>query len=338
MPTPQLTIKDIARELNVSTSTVSRALQGHPGISKQTRERIQQYAREHHFKPNQLAVGLRSRSNRIIGIIVPEFTNYFFACVLSGIESAASKAGYRIMVAQSNDDYQREEEITHAFMEARVSGVITSLGKHTTNYQHYKELMDQGIPVVFYDRISTDLPTDRVVVDDYAGAYAAVEHMIKTGCQNIYFYSSPPHLEITKNRRNGYLDAMHRHGFKVTQDMMPLCDNRQDAIKLTQEILKQDPKPDGFFAVNDMTAAGILYACKHVGLKVPEEVSICGFSGDAISETTDPLLTTVEQNGQEVGQCAFQLLQHRLNGEEHASKMIVRTKLLLRGTTKDLIH
>ena len=185
MTTSQLTIKDIARELNVSISTVSRALQGHPGISKQTRERVQQYAREHHFKPNQMAVWLRSRSNNIIGIIIPEFTNYFFACVLSGIEKAASEAGYRIMVAQSNDDYLREEKITLAFMEERVCGVITSLGKQTNNYQHYQELMDQGIPVVFYDRISTDLPTDRVVVDDYAGAYAAVEHMIKTRCKHI---------------------------------------------------------------------------------------------------------------------------------------------------------
>jgi len=331
-----LTIKDIARELNVSPSTVSRALQGHPGISKETSERIQQYAREHHFKPNQLAAELRSRNSRIIGIIIPEFTNHFFAKVLSGIESAASNAGYRIMVAQSNDDYEREEQITRSFLEARVSGVITSLGKHTTNHEHYQVLINQNIPVVFYDRISTDLPTDRVVVDDYAGAFAAVEYMISTGCRNIYFYSSPPHLEITKNRRNGYLDAMHKHGFQVTPDMMPLCDNRQDAIQLTQEILKQPHRPDGFFAVNDMTAAGILFACKHAGINVPQEISICGFSGDAISETTDPLLTTVEQNGIEVGQCAFQLLHHRLLGQEHPGKMVVKTKLLLRGTTKTI--
>ena len=334
MANSQMTIKDIARELNVSYSTVSRALRGHKGISEQTRNRIQQYAREHHFKLNQLAAGVRSRSNRLIGVIIPEFTNYFFSCVLSGIESAASKAGYNIIVAQSNDDYHREEEIAHSFLEARVRGVITSLAKGTTNIQHLQELINQGIPIVFYDRISTDLPTDRVVVDDYAGALAAVEYMIETGCRNIYFYSSPPHLEITKNRRNGYLDAMHKHGLKVTSDMILLCDNRQDAIRLTQEILKQPTRPDGFFAVNDMTAAGILYACKLAGLQVPQEVSICGFSGDAISETTDPLLTTVEQKGEEVGQCAFQLLQHRLTGKSHSGKMIVRTKLLLRGTTK----
>ena len=336
MAKSQMTMKDIARELDVSISTVSRALKGQSGVKDRTRSRILQYCSKHHYMPNLIAANLRSRSSRLIGVIIPDFTNYFFSCVLSGIEAAASKEGFRIIVAQSKDDFLREEEITHSFLEARVSGVITSLAKGTTNIQHFQDLMNQGIPVVFYDRISTDLPTDRVVVDDYAGALAAVEYMIETGCKNIYFYSSPPHLEITKNRRNGYLDAMHKHGFKVTPEMMPLCDNRQEAIKLTQKILKQEHRPDGFFAVNDMTAAGILYACKLAGVQVPQEISICGFSGDAISETTDPLLTTVDQKGEEVGQRAFQLLQHRITGQEHAQKMIVRTKLLIRGTTKTL--
>jgi len=329
-----LTIKDIAQVLQVSPSTVSRALQNHPGISLKTRERIQQYAKEHHFQPNQQAVELRSRSSHIIGVIIPNFANYFFACVLSGLERAASANGYNLMVAQSNDDYEREVQIVKAFQESRVSGIIASLGKNTKNYDHFKILVEQSIPVVFYDRICADLPTDRVVVDDYAGAFAAVEYMIETGCRNIYFYGSPPHLEITKNRRNGYLDAMHKHGITVTPDMMPFCDNRSDAIKLTKKLLAQPQKPDGFFAVNDPTATGILYVCKHMGFKVPDDISICGFSGDALSEITDPLLSTVEQKGEEVGESAFKLLLAQINGEEHPSKMIIRTKLLLRETTK----
>lgn len=329
-----LTINDIAEALNVSASTVSRALKDNPCINVNTRERIKQYAREHHFQPNKQAVELRAGSNQVIGVIIPSFVNYFFSSVLSGLDSVMSEHGYRMIVAQSNDDYEREVQIANTFLQLRLSGIIVSLGKNTKQYDHFKAFTEHEIPLVFFDRICTELNTDRVVVDDYAGTYAAVEHMIQTGCRNIYFYGSPPHLEISKNRRNGYLDAMHKYGITVTDDMMPFCDNRSDAISLTKKLLSLPRKPDGFFAVNDSTATGILYSCKLMGFKVPDDVSICGFAGENISEITDPLLTTVEQKGEEVGQYAFDMLLAQINGEEHPNKMVVRTKLLLRETTK----
>ena len=230
---------------------------------------------------NVLAVNLRSSRSNTIGVIVPQLVHHFFSCVLSGIETAAAKAGYNIIVAQSNESYEQEVKIVHSFLAARVCGVIASLAKNTEQYDHYQELLNNDIPIVFYDRICTELKTERVVVDDYAGSFAAVEYMIQTGCKRIFFYGASPHLEITKNRRNGYLDAMKKYKVPVDDSMIKLCDNRERAIAITPDLLESDNRPDGFFAINDETAAGILYACKLVGLKVPDEVSICGFTDGA---------------------------------------------------------
>lgn len=334
MNKPQITIKDIARALNVSPSTVSRALKDNPDISQETRDLIHAYAAEHNYKPNAQAVNLRAGRSNTIGVIVPQMVHHFFSCVLSGIEQAASEAGYNVLVAQSNESYEQEVKIIHSFLAARVCGVIASLAKNTSHYEHYQELLENNIPIVFYDRICTELNTERVVVDDYADSFAAVEYMIQTGCKRILFYSSSPHLEITKNRKNGYLDAMKKYHIPVDDSMIKLCDTREHAIAITPDLLESEKRPDGFFAINDETASGILYACKLVGVKVPDEVSICGFTDGAIAQNTDPKLTTVGQHGEEVGKSAFSILTNKLEGNEKRSNKIVRTNLIIRGTTK----
>lgn len=334
MNKPQITIKDIARALNVSPSTVSRALKDNPDISRETRDLIHAYADAHNYKPNAQAVNLRAGRSNTIGVIVPQMVHHFFSCVLSGIEQAASKAGYHIIVAQSNESYEQEVKIVQSFLATRVCGVIASLAKETARYDHYQELLNNNIPIIFYDRICTGIKTERVVVDDYAGSFAAVEYMIQTGCKRIFFYGADPHLEITKNRRNGYLDAMKKYKIQVDDTMMILCDTRERAIAITPDLLEKPDRPDGFFAINDETAAGILYACKLVGLKVPDEVSICGFTDGAIAQNTDPKLTTVGQHGEEVGTNAFNILHEKLEDNMKAPNRIVRTNLIVRGTTK----
>lgn len=337
MNKPQITIKDIAKALDVSPSTVSRALKNNPDISQETRDLINNYAREHNYKPNVLALNLRTSKSNTIGVIIPQFVHHFFSCVLSGIEEVASHKGYNIIVAQSNEEYEREVKIVHSFLEARVCGVITSLAKDTSCYDHYQELLDNNIPIVFYDRICTGINTERVVVDDYAGAFSAVEYMIQTGCKRIFFYSAPLNLEISKNRRNGYLDAMKKYKIPVDESMIKICDTREQAIAITPDILETKNRPDGFFAINDDTAAGILYACKLVGIKVPDEVSICGFTDEVIAQSTDPKLTTVEQRGQEVGENAISILINKLENNSDEKRMmnkIVKTNLVVRGTTK----
>lgn len=312
-------------------------MKDNPDISQETRDAIHKYAREHNYKPNALALNLRTSRSNTIGVIVPQLVHHFFSCVLSGIEEMAAKAGYNILVAQSNELYEREVNIVHSFLASRVCGVIASLAKDTSQYDHYQELLDNNIPIVFYDRICTGINTERVVVDDYAGSYAAVEYMIQTGCKRIFFYSAAPHLEISKNRRNGYLDAMKRYKIPVDDSMIRLCDTREQAIAITPDLLEGKDRPDGFFAINDETASGILYSCKLVGLRVPDEVSICGFTDGAIAQSTDPKLTTVEQHGEEVGRSAISLLIDKIDGnnaQARSSNKIVRTNLVVRGTTK----
>ena len=227
-----ITIKDIAKAMGCAPSTVSRALNNSSNISPAVREAIQRYAVEHNYRPNEFALSLRNNRSNTIGVILPQIKHYFFASVLSGVERAAVAAGYNIMVAQSNEEYEREVSIIESFRKAKVCGVIASLAKGTMDYTHFRRLVEEEVPLVFYDRICTELNTSRVVVDDYTGAFAAVEHMIETGCRKIAFFTSPLHLEISKNRRNGYVDALRKHRIEVDQDLIIECDTRVGAREL----------------------------------------------------------------------------------------------------------
>ena len=333
-------MKDIAREFGISVATVSRALKDSPRISLERRKAIQQYAREHNFYPNAIGAALRHSKvmpSRLMGVIVPEFTHYYFSSVLTGIEQAASARGYSIMVAHSGEQYEREASICEKFLRSKVCGVIVSQAKDTTNYDHYQKLIDAGIPLVFYDRICTGVNASRVVVDDYMGAYNAVTHLIETGCKRIAFYGGPRQLEISKNRFNGYKDALLKHGMKVDEEIVDICDNRADAERITPKFMAMEKRPDGFFAVNDDTAIGILYSVKRAGFRVPEDVSICGFTNGQRAVACDPMLTTVEQRGHRVGEEAATILMDKVEGlspMEKIEKRIVRTRLIIRGTTR----
>lgn len=335
-------MKDIARELKVSVATVSRALQDSPRISKEQRERIREYARNHNFTPNFIAETLRNsrrKPMKIIGVIIPQYKHFYFSTVLSGIDDEASQHGYRIMVAQSNESYEREVEICRSFYENKVCGIIVSQAKDTVKYEHFQQLIDYGVPLVFYDRICIGVDASRVVVDDYMGAFTAVSHLIETGCRKIAFYGTPMKLEITKNRFNGYRDAMLKHGLQPNEHFIRICDNRDDAENITPALLNEEDHPDAFFAINDDTAIGILYSAKRMGFRVPDDISICGFTNGDRAIACDPMLTTVEQRGVMVGKEAANVLISHVEGLIPISKVekrIVRTRLIVRGTTKTL--
>jgi len=335
-----MTMKDIARELGISVSTVSRALKDSPRISAERRAMIQQYAREHNFTPNMLAESLRHskvQPIKLIGVIIPEFTHFYFSSVLAGIEEEASARGYLIMVAQSGESYEREVRICQSFYENKVCGIIVSQAKDTHRYDHFELLMEAGVPLVFYDRICTGVNASRVVVDDYMGALNAVTYLIETGCKRIAFYGSAPTLEISKNRFNGYKDALLKHGLKFDESITRICDNRADAEAITPELLEGEHVPDGFFAVNDDTAIGILYTAKRMGFRVPDDISICGFTNGQRAVACDPMLTTVEQRGVKVGEEAADILIDQVEGilpRDKAERRVVRTRLVVRGTTR----
>ena len=335
-----LTMKDIARELGISVATVSRALKDSPRISKERREMIQAYAREHNFTPNVLAESLRHsrvQPQKVIGVIVPELVHYYFDSVLKGIEEEASAHGYHIMVAQSGGSYEREVKLCRSFYESKVCGIIVSQAKDTQQYEHFQRLIDSGVPLVFYDRICTGVNASRVVVDDYLGAYNAVSYLIDTGCRHIAFFGGPMNLEISKNRFNGYKDALLKHGLPFDERLTRECDNRSAAEEVTMTLFEDEPYPDAFFAINDDTAVGILHMVKNMGMRVPEDVSICGFTNGERATSCDPMLTTVEQRGIRVGEEAANILIGHVEGTispDKVERRIVRTRLIIRGTTR----
>lgn len=333
----QITIKDIAKALQVSPSTVSRSLANHPDISQETKDLVKAFATEHKYKPNALALSLRTNNTKTIGVILPQIVHYFFSSVLSGIEDEAEREGYRVIICQSNENYEKEVKGAQALLEARVCGVLASVAKTSKIYTHFQELIDSEIPLVFFDRICTGILTDRVVVDDYNGVCSAVEHLIGTGCRRIAFFGSPSHLAISNNRRMGYEDALRKNGLVVNPDFIKICDNYTEALSVTPQLLALPEPPDAFFAVNDETAIGILNVVKAHGLKIPEQVSICGFTNNTLAEVSDPLLTSVDQHGYELGATAMKLLIDRLNGVREESRIvsrIIKTNLVVRETTR----
>ena len=335
-----LTMKDLARMLGVSVATVSRALRDSPSISKQRREMIQKFAREHDFRPNIVAETLRNSRRapiKIIGVITPEFVHYYFASVLAGIEQEATERGYRLLVACSGEDEQKEAQLCDDFYRNRVCGIIAAQSKHTVHYDHFVRLTENRMPLVFYDRICPAINAHRVVVDDYKAAFKATSYLIERGCRRIAYYGTSLNLEIAKNRLNGYRDALYKNGLQPDEDLVKLCDNRSDAELITPLMLQMDQRPDAFFAVNDDTAIGILYTAKRMGLIVPDELMICGFTDGNLATSCDPQLTTIEQNGVEVGREAAQVLIGLVEGTyplDRAQKRIVRTRLVTRGTTR----
>lgn len=333
-------MKDIAARFGVSVSTVSRALNGSKRISSDKREAICEYARQNRFYPNSFAKTLRSfkvRPPKVIGVIVPEFQHYYFSSVLTGIEEEASAWGYQIMVSMSREEYGREVKICQAFEANQVCGVIVSQAKDTRSYGHFQQLIDRGTPLVFYDRICTGVDASRVVVDDYAGALAAVEYLVKTGCRRVAFYAMGVDAEIGKNRYNGWRDALLKSGLRPDESLVRHCDNRADAEAITPDLLRRADRPDAFFCVNDDTAIGVLYTAKRMGFGVPGDISICGFTNGQRAVACDPMLTTVEQRGVEVGKEAADILINKVEGLspiDKVEKRVVRTRLVVRGTTR----
>ena len=329
-----ITIKDIARELGVSVSTVSRALQNHPDISERTKELVRDCAHKMNYKPNMMASNLRTSKNTTIGVVIPELNHHFFASVLDGIEQTANEAGYNVLICQSSESVEKEEQNVQMLLNGRVAGMLVGVSKQTIRLNHLQEVIDNGVPLVLYDRPCPSLPCDQVVSDDYAGAYNAVEYLIQTGCRRIMYFSSPMQLEVAHRRYQGWRDALQRYGLYRAGGAILTCDTRAQAIIETPGVMRTQ-QPDAIFCVNDDCAAGVLYAAQILGLKIPEDLSICGFSNAPLCRTTSPMLTTVEQHGVEIGRRAMLCLLRRLEGEQRIAKTeMVPTDLIVRETTK----
>lgn len=331
----QTTIKDIARELGVAVSTVSRALQNHPDISEATKKLVKECAQRLNYKPNLMASNLRTSRNTTIGVIVPELNHHFFAAVLDGIERTAKQHGYNILICQSREDVDTEVQNVQTLLHSRVAGMLVAVTKETAQLHHLREVLDTQIPLVLFDRPCPPLRCDQVVSDDYTGAYRAVEHMIQTGCKRILYFSSPMQLEVAHRRYQGWRDALQHYQLWRGTDDIIICDTRDHAIEITPQILNSSDRPDAIFCVNDHCASGVLYAAQQLGIAVPDQLAICGFSDALLARITTPMLTTVEQHGAEIGQRAMGCLLKRLEGEQTTPHTdMVSTDLIVRGTTR----
>jgi DNA-binding LacI/PurR family transcriptional regulator len=312
----QVSINDIARDLGINPSTVSRALRDHPSISLKTKRKVMEMAERYNYRPNILAMGLRKRSTKTIGLIIPEIAHHFFSSVISGIEELAYASGYRVMICQSNEDQSREALNLMALLDHRVDGVLVSVSKNTLDFDHFKKVMEQGVPIIFFDRISEELATDRVITNDYEGARMVTAHLIERGCRNILHLAAPKYLLVGKERLRGYRQALYEKQIEFREELILQCDNSQQVSEMQHEILKLAPGIDGVFAVNDFTAIAAMQLLQRHGYTVPDNIAIAGFGDDPIASIVCPPLTTVEQKGYEIGNESVRLLIQRIENPD----------------------
>ncbi len=314
-----ISINDIARALGISPSTVSRALKDHPEISTDTKRIVKEYAEKVNYRPNALALSLKKQRSNTLGLIVPEIVHHFFSSVISGIEELAYAKGYRLIICQSNEDYSREVMNTEVLLDNRVDGILISMSKNTHNHSHYKDVIDTGIPLVFLDRVSEVVKTDRVVTDDIGGAYTATKHLIDQGCMNILHLASPQHLLIGKFRHDGYKRALEECGIPYNPSLVLQCDTRNEVFDHKDQIIKLATEIDGIFAVNDFTAIAAMQLLQENGFNVPSDIKVTGFGNDPIASIATPALTTIEQRGFDMGREAVDILLNRI---ENPAKFI----------------
>jgi LacI family transcriptional regulator len=337
----QVTIKDIARELGISPSTVSRALKDHPDISPETKKAVNALAEKLNYQPNIVALNLRQSKTNTIGVIIPEIVHFFFSTVISGIEDVAYSAGYNVILAQSNESLEREKTDLKALFNSRVDGMLMSISRETTSFDHIESILAKGVPIVFFDRVYPNAQTSNVIVDDFEGAREATLHLIEQGCKRIAHLEGPPNLVISTQRMEGYMEALKQHKIPVEKELIVPCPfgSIEEGKAATQKLLAMHNPPDAIFASNDPAAMGSMQAIKEKGLKIPKDVAIMGFSNWLFSGMMDPPLSSVDQPGFEMGQEAARLLiRHiELKGKDDSDikpeVRVLKTHLIVRQSS-----
>lgn len=334
----KITIKTIAKELGVSTSTVSKALKDSHEISKETKEKIQAYANLFNYKPNQLALQLRNQKTKVIGVILPKIVHHFFSTVIMGIEEGANKKGYNIKVCFSNESYQKEVETLKVLSNGSVDGIIVSIASETLenkDFNHFMELVSEEIPLVLFDRVVDDILCDKVVVDDVSAGYKATQHLLENGRKKIALVTTPDHVNVGALRRQGYEKALIESYIKKEENLIVKIDEDSDISAQIEQVFESDI--DAVFAVNEIYAAKTMRIAKKKGLKVPEDIAVIGFTDGLISEYSSPSITTIAQHGFTMGKQAVELLIERIDKESEVispKKIVISSDLKLRESTK----
>lgn len=338
----RLTIKDIAQEFNVSISTVSKALNDSYEISVSTKEKIQKYAKENNYKPNFNALSLKNRKTKTIGIIIPNMLNYFFAQVFNGVEKVANERGYKIISCISNESFEKEVETIEMLSNGSIDGFILSLAEESVlknDFSHFEEVMNNGTPIVMFDRVAESINCDKVITDDFKGASKAVKYLTKSGSKNIAFVSTISNLKVGKKRHQGYLKGLEKAGIAVNNNL--IINILDEDYKNYENILTpifDAHKIDAVIATDESSAIAAMKVGQRKGYKVPENFSVVCFSNGILARHSSPKMTTVSQHGEKMGETAAKLLINRLEStsdEKYEPKtVIIKTDLVERNSTK----
>lgn len=338
----KVTLKQIAKELDVSISTVSKSLRDSPEISEDTRQKVQAFAKLYNYKPNLIALSLKNKKTKTIGIIIPEIVHHFFATVISGIEHVANERGYNVIVTLSDESFDKEVINMEMLANGSIDGFIMSLSKETQlkkDFHHITEVINQGMPVVMFDRITNDILCDKVIIDDNLAAFEAVRDLIKKGFKKIALITTVDYVSVGKLRTEGYRKALRNNDISINEDLILKIEDTENCDDQIEALINTT-RPDAIFAVNELFAVTAIKAAKKLGLKVPEDISVIGFTDGIISKYSSPSITTVSQNGIKMGNKAAQMLIERLESEdeeeEHYKTEVIETHLVIRESTPTL--
>ena len=340
----KVTLKQIAKELDVSISTVSKSLRNSLEIGEETRLKVQAFAKFYHYKPNNIALSLKNRKTKTIGIIIPEIVHHFFSTVINGIEQVANEKGYNVIICLSDDSFDKEVLNMELLANGSIDGFIMSLSKETQfkgDFHHITEVINQGMPVVMFDRITNEVLCDKVIIDDKQAAYEAVESLIDKGRKKIALVTTVDYVSVGKFRTDGYTKALLDRGLQFDENLIIKIEN-MDTCEETIEKLLEDKAIDGVLAVNELFAVMTVKTAKKMGIKVPEDLAVIAFTDGIISKYSTPTITTVSQNGIKMGNKAAKILIERLEAEEkeydeeeeeNYKTVVIETNLIEREST-----
>ena len=338
---PKATLKQIAKEMHVSVSTVSKALNDSPEISQQTKTKIQEYAKLKNYKPNIIGLNLKHRKTKNIGVIIPNILNSFFAKVFTGIEKAADAKGYNVITCISNESLEKEINTLQMLSNGTIDGFILSISEEAQKMQefsHFNEIIKDGTPIVMFDRISDQVQCDKVIVDDFDSAFGATQHLIKLGCKKIALFSSIDNLSVGKLRADGYFKALEINKMNLVPELIIRTDSTEDFDNKASQLFASQ-KIDGIFALDEHASVVAIKMGLKNNYQIPENLSIIGFADGVWSRRLTPSLSTVSQHGPEIGEAAAKLLIERLESNDEETKYkttIIKTELRQRESTRKL--
>ncbi len=336
-PTKEVTIYDIAQKLALSSATISRGLQNHPAINKNTRKKIQDAAKELGYRHNNFASNLRKQKTNTIGVIVHELKSNFITSVLAGIEKITTEAGYDLIIAHSSESFQKEAANALNLFHKRVDGLIASLAFNTDGLDHYKPYAEKGIPVVFFDRVEENGESTKVIIDNYKCGYEATSHLVEQGCKRIALVTANLKRNVYAQRHKGYMDALFDHNLPYHKELVLIKDlSEQFGVEAALQMMKMKPMPDGVFITNDFSAAVCMQTLKEHGIRIPEDIAIVGFNNDAISKIVEPQLSTINYPGKDIGEIAARNLINHLKGIANiinTNTIVVRSELIIRKSS-----